>query len=229
MPDEATPAPEEIQDTQAEAAPTEEIPAESQQPTTNWEQRYNDLRPEYDRNNQLIAAARGDHGPEAQIEALQRLGVEVEQQQEQAEEPDLFEDPTDRLQRELESIKQDLASRDEKAQMERFAQLEKDYISSTIKDLEGSENLKLTAGEKRFVENDALANRLEDGRPDLEGAMALIKENRKEAQDQYLASKKEAASAPVGAVGEEEIDLSDHNARNAWMAKEYERLQSAGS
>jgi len=225
MPDEATQAPDEVQDTPSPDAAVEETkPAEDTQPAVDYQQRYESLVPEYTRGQQLIAAARGDHGPEAQVQALQQLGVEV-QQAEEAAEVDEFEDPTDRLARELEAIKSQLSSKEEAEQQKQFQELERQYIDNTIGELEKSEDIKLSAEDKRFVKNDALNNRLEDGRPDLEGAVRALKARDEARLSEYLTTKK-APKAPVGAAGEEKLDLSDPDVRQKYMK---EVMEAEGS
>lgn len=204
--------------------PAAEPPAEgaAEQPTTDWEKRYNDLRPQFDRNNQVLAAAKGDHGPEAQIQALQQLGVNVQRPEEEPEEPDLFEDPDERTQREIAEIREDLQQRDEAQEHAEFERLEHQFINGTIDQLEKDENLKLPKEERDWVEAQAKANRHESGEPNLKGAFDALKGIKSRARDEYLASKKQAARAPAGAVGEEQIDLSPKNKeqRNAWMAEQ---------
>lgn len=224
MPDEATPAPEEIQDTPTAASETE-IPAESTDspPASDpFESRYNNLRSEFDRRN---AALSGQLGPEAQAEALRHFGIEFQAEE---EDDDLFDDPDERFSRELEELKQWRASQEQQAQEAEFQKLEREYIDSTLKSIEDrdKEGTKLSAKDKRFVEAYAKGNRLDDGRPDLEGGFALIKEIRAEARDGYVASKK-TPKAPVGAAGEEKIDFSDREARNKWMAEEFSRQEAA--
>lgn len=227
MPDEAT-APEEVQETPNtpadETASAEEKPAgeqEQQEPTPDWEQRYNSLRPEYDRNNQLLAAARGQHGPEAQIEALQALGVQVHQEEEGPED-DPFEDPGERAQREVAEIRQQMQEREEADEWAEFEHLEAEFINGTINELEQDESTKLSADERRWIETQAKANRLESGEPNLKGAFDDLKGIKSAARDEYLRSKKQAARAPAGAVGEDQIDFSDKEKRNQWMTEQVE-------
>lgn len=229
MPDEATQAPDEVQDTPTpdEAASAEEKPAEQdQEPTVDWEQRYNSLRPEYDRSNQLLAAARGDHGPEAQIEAARQLGWDVQQQPQEEEDP--FEDPEERTQREIAEIKEQLQQHKEAEEWAEFEQLEKGFVKETLDGLEGDENVKLSGKERTWIETQAKANRLESGEPNLKGAFDDLKGIKSAARDEYLASKK-APKAPAGAVGEEEIDLSNKEKRNKWMAEQIGDALEEGS
>lgn len=221
MPEEAQQAPEtESQDTPAPdaASPVEETPAESTDstPAVDWEQRYNSLRPEYDRSNQLLAAARGEHGPEAQIDALRQLGVEAQMDEEQEPEDDEWQDPDERIDR-LEGL---LAEQREAEEIAHFQQLEDEYIDSTLSEIEKEANVKLSEREERIVINAGLANRLSDGRPDLQGAFDDLKGIKDDAGEAYLKSKKEAPKAPIGTAGEQQIDPRNKDARNKIMAEE---------
>lgn len=206
-----TPAEQETPESPEEAS-TEETPAEEPTPAEiDYEQRYNDLRPEYDRNNQLIAAAQGRHGPEAQMQALQQLGVEVEVQEGE-------EDYLDAEER-LEKLEARLAEREQAEEDARFQQLEETYIDSTLKEIEGKEKVQLSDSEARFIINNAVANRLQDGKPNLQGAFDDLKGIKSADRESYRASKKNAPRAPVGTAGEDKIDLSNPDARRKYMAE----------
>lgn len=231
MPPEAEQAPEEVQDTPINDAEPGESGAAPEstdsKPAVDYQQRYESLVPEYTKGQQLLAAARGDHGPEAQMDALQRLGVEVQAEEEGEEEVDPFDDPYDNR---IGKIEQELASRTEREEQTRFQKLERDYIDQTVGDLEKNLEIKLTAKEKRFVESDALANRLDDGRPNLEEAVKSVKELRDEARDGYIATKK-SIKPPVGSAGEEKVDFSkmSPDEKEQWMAQDVEARMAAES
>lgn len=223
MADEPVVAPAEQDTPEVEAASAvQETPAQEQQaPQTDWEKRYNDLRPEFDRSNQMLAAARGDHGPEAQAEALRQFGIELEQ-----DEPDYvedeFADPMEEVRRLREEITQKEAAQQEAAEAAEFDKLENEYISKTTEELEKQHGIKLTEKEKRIVRNDALANRLDDDRPDLEGAFADLIEVHNEAVNRRVNAKTNAPKAPVGTAGEDKLDLSDDETRQKFMAEVFE-------
>lgn len=226
MPDEATTAPEnETQNSPTEdAAPdlTDGAPApESAEDSTpagpDYEKRYNDMRSEFDRTRSVLSAAQGHQGPEAQAEALRQLGVEVEMAEQEQENDDEWTDPDDRI----EKLEQWKNQREEAEQEAHFQKLEESYIKSTLGELETKDNMKLSDREERIVVNNALANRLDDGRPDLQGAFDDLKGIKSAARDEYLVSKK-APRAPVGAAGEETIDFSKMNSeeKRQWMAED---------
>jgi hypothetical protein len=230
MPDEALETPENAQDTSTETAAVDETkPAtesaedSSTAETDNWEQRYNDLRPEFDRRNQLLTAAEGHQGPEAQMQALRQLGVEVEMAEAQEADDPEWTDPDERI----DQLEAKLAEREEAEQEAHFQQLEEGYIDSTLSEIEGKEDLKLSDAETKIVVTGALANRLEDGRPDLQGAFDDLKGVRSAAAEAYRASKK-ASAPPIGSAGEEKIDFRDPDARRKFMADDFAARQAAG-
>lgn len=227
MPDEATPAPVEEQETPAVAAPEEGKPAEETAVTDNWEQRYNDLRPEFDRRNALLTAAEGQQGPEAQAQALRQLGVEVEMaEEEEQEEDDPFEDPAERLEKRLQAQEERLNQREEQEQEAHFQKMEEDFIEKTLDEIAGKEGVKLSARETKVIANNALANRLENGEPDLQGAFDDLKGIKSEAAEQYRQSK-DSPAAPVGSAGEDKIDFSNPDARRKFMREDLEARQRA--
>lgn len=215
---EATPTTTEDASTTATSEEPTGAPApestEDSTPAVDWEKRYNDQRSEFDRRGSLLAAAEGRQGPEAQAEALRQLGVEVEME-EPTEEEDTYVDPDERIDR----LEQQLAERAQAEEQEQFHQLETEYIDKTLKGIEQENGVNLSDREVKIITNNALANRLEDGRPDLQGAFDDLKEIKSAARDEYLASKK-TAKAPVGTAGEETIDLSDPEAKRKWMAED---------
>jgi len=235
MPEEAqvetTPQAEDVSQT-TDATSTTGAPADEStdskptETTDNYEQRYNDMRSEFDRRGTLLAQARGEHGPEAQVQALQQLGVNVQQEAEEQEDP--FEDPEERNQREIAEIREQLQQREEAEEWAEFEQLEKGFVKETLGGLEGDENVKLSDKERTWIETQAKANRLESGEPNLKGAFDDLKGIKSAARDEYLASKK-APKAPAGAVGEEKIDLSDKEKRNKWMAEQIGSALEEGS
>lgn len=221
MPEEATETPAVEEDTsQTTAAPEEGTPApdsqeESPPADIDYKQRYESLVPEYTRGQQLLAAARGEHGPEAQINALRQLGVEAEMEQEQEpEEEDEWVDPEDRISK----MEQRLSEREEREEQAHFQQMETEFIESTLDQIEQQEGVKLSDEEAELVTTNALANRLDNGEPNLKGAFDALKGIKSAARDEYLASKK-APRAPVGTAGEEKIDLSDPDARQKYMTE----------
>lgn len=229
MPDEATPAPEETQDTPSvETASTEEKPVEEAPAASDpWEQRYNDLRPEFDRRNALLSAAEGQQGPEAQAQALRQLGVEVEMAEAEDDKDDEFLSDVERLEQRLAAQEEKFTQREQQEQEAHFQKLEETFIESTLSEIEGKESVKLSERETKVVVNNALANRLENGEPDLQGAFDDLKGIKSAARDEYLASKKNVPAPPIGSAGEDKIDFSNPDARRKFMADDFNARQAA--
>jgi len=222
MADEPTVAPaEEQQETPDPAASeTTETPAPTESPDSDpFEKRYNDLRSEFDRRNEVLAAAEGRYGPERQAEALGQFGVELagEEDEDYEEEfDDDYPDPSEEVRALREEIEQERAERKERE----LDELEDRYIKQTIGELEKEHSFKLSEKEKRIVRSDAVANRLDDDRPNLEEAFADLKEAKETAREEYRESKRNPSPPPpTGSPGEDKIDLSDDETRQKYMAE----------
>jgi len=232
MPPEAEQAPE-VQDTpiNADAASETEIPAPEStdsKPAVDYQKRYDDLVPVYTQGQQLIAAARGEHGPEAQMQALQQLGVEV-QQEEEAEEGDPFEDPYDKR---LGNVEQRLAAKEQAEQEAEATATEQRLVKDALKGFEKEDTVTLSDRDKKIIESNALINRwqfqsVDDLNAALKGAFDDLMAVKGEARDGYIASKK-APKAPVGSAGEAKIDFSkmSRDEINQWMAEDVEARQA---
>lgn len=227
MPDEATVAdPETTPDTPApEATDSQEgTPApestEDSTPTTDYESRYKELQAEYTRTTQALSALQGHQGPEAQAQILQALGLELEDV-----EPDLdddeYSDPDERIAR----IEAQLAERDQRTQAEQAAAQEQDWLAENLDALEKREGAQLSDEEVELVIANALANRLDDGQPNIDGAFKALRAAQAAYQKSYVESKK-APKVPIGTEGDQKIDLSDTNARRKVML---DIMESEGS
>lgn len=230
MPDEAL-APAEEQETPINAAPEEGKPAEEAPAATdNWEQRYNDLRPEFDRRNALLTAAEGHQGPEAQAQALRQLGVEVqmEEEEEEEEEPDPFEDPYEKR---IGTLEQRLAAKEEAEEQAQANATEQRLVKDALTGFEKDGNVKLTDREKKIIESNALINRwqfqsVDDLNAALKGAYDDLMEVKKASQEEYRTSKN-TPLPPVGSAGEEKLDTRDPEQRRAYILKDFEARQAA--
>ena len=217
MAEEATEAPAEDQtqqDTPNESGPesTEDRTPATQEPEIDYEKRYNDLRSEYDRVTPIVAALQGRHGPEAQAQALQQFGFDMDEEDEFEERPG--EDPDDRVAR-LEQWKNDF---EQQQQEQFFAQQEEEYLVGEIERLEKDAGREFSDEEVTLLARAAQASRLDNGEPDIAGAYELLTGVSKSARDQYVASKK-APKAPIGSPGEEQIDTSDDQKRQEALSR----------
>lgn len=183
-------------------------------PEINWEQRYNDLRPEADRRATLLADIEGRNGPERQSQALrQYANLEIEPDDpDPVDDEDFFNVPDPSS--EIAQLKQELAEDKAQAEQARQNEAEAEYVEQTVAQLEKQDNLSLTDDEYNYVVNYGLTHRDEfDGRPDLEGGLAALKAVQQAGQQRYLKSKETAALAPTGSTGEPNINFRDKEAR----------------
>lgn len=237
MPEEAetqTPeAPEKDTGTPEPAAPETGAPADVQTETddTDWRQRYEDLRPEADRRQSLLADIEGRNGPERQREALaQTAGVALEDEEgpDEFDDDDLdeFDDLPSEVDPRVEELDQRLTQREKAEEEARFQALERDYIEETVEGLEEEFDLpeELTDREYDLVVNYGLSNRdPHDGKPDLKGGMEALIESQKAAQKRYGKSKQDADMPPPGAEGEPKIDMRDPEARKKAGREAFQR------
>ena len=230
MPEEATPAEGEVPAPQSEETPGIEsgpdngTPAES--PDIDFEQRYNDLRSEFDRRNQqyseaeqLQAALSGAAGPEAQAEILAAFGIELED--DEFDEFDEFDeyDPDARIDR-LEAL---LEEQQIMAQEEAMAEAEVDYLTEGIETLEQNEGREFSDQEIATLASVARANPDENGVPDLVYAHAHLTELIQDRQSAWVQSKK-AKRPGSGIAADRAVDLDNEEARVQFMA---DRLAAA--
>ena len=230
MPEEATPAEGEVPAPQSEETPGIEsgpdngTPAES--PDIDFEQRYNDLRSEFDRRNQqyseaeqLQAALSGAAGPEAQAQVLAAFGIELE-----GEEADEFDDldefdPDARIDR-LEAL---LEEQQMAAQEEAMAEAEVEYLTEGIEALEQQEGREFSDQEIATLASIARANPDQNGVPDLEAAHAHLTELIQDRQSAWVQSKK-AKRPGSGIAAGRAVDLDNEEERVQFMA---DRLAAA--
>ena len=221
MPDEATEAPENMQETPTDAAPPEGSPATPPEstdegtPDIDYRKRFEDLQPELTKAQQsrselertIQAAQAGDR------EALDALGIPYEDGDD--EEFDFEDDPYEALRAEINQLKESHSSEQEqKLQREEDA-----FIDNKVKELEESSKFDLTDEEFDIVRDRACGDRAPNGEPNVKGAFEAFKKIAEKAGERYLASKNEAAKAPVGSPGEEKIDPNDDDQRRALAAR----------
>lgn len=223
MADEAIDEAPETPDTPT-ADETPAVEAASEAPSSDtqidWEKRYNDLRPEWDRAKTqlsefeqyqpLIQSLQTD--PRATIKALQeQFGDEYE------DDEDDYEDPGERA---LRLIQEQQETAQQQAERERLEEMEEQYVGEGIDALAERDNVELSDHAQAVIyalaTNDAL--RAEDGRPDVEAAYDALRAFEKEVRDGYVASKK-APRIPSGRPGEKSPDLSNEQERVNYMAQ----------
>jgi len=218
---EETPAPQNEETPGIESGPENGIPADS--PEIDFEQRYNDLRSEFDRRNQqyseaeqLQAALSGAAGPEAQAAILAQFGIELEDEDMEAfDELDEF-DPDSRIDR-LEAM---LEEQQMAAQEEAMAEAEVDYLTDGIEALEQQEGREFSDQEIAILASVARANPDDNGAPNLEVAHAHLTELIQDRQSAWVNSKK-AKRPGSGVAAEKAADLDNEEARVQFMADRF--------
>ena len=203
----------------------DETPAEaasealSTEKAIDWEQRYNSLRPEWDRAKTqlseyeqyqpLIQSLQTD--PRATIKALQ------EQFGDEYEDEDDYEDPGERA---LRLIQEQQETAQQQAERERLEEMEEQYVGEGIDALAERDNVELSDHAQAVIyalaTNDAL--RGENGRPDVEAAYDALRAFEKEVRDSYVNSKK-SPRIPSGGPGVKSPDLSNEQERVNYMAQ----------
>lgn len=225
MADEAIEAPadetseSEVQDTPSpEGTPDDSSAPEESSEAIDWQKRYEDLRPQWDRTKQqnaqyeqylpLIQSLQND--PQGTIRALQEeYGAETD-------DDDEFEDPGERA---LRILQEQQETAQQTAERERREQFDEQFVDEGIAELTKRDNSKLSDTAEAVVH--ALAThpalRGEGGAPGVEDAYKALKTFEKEVRDSYIASKK-APRIPSGRPGERQADLSTTEGRTQEMA-----------
>jgi hypothetical protein len=213
---------------ETQAAPPE-APADGQSESPeeiDWKQRYEDLRPEADRRQSLLADIEGRNGPERQAQALaEHARIELEEEGEEPELEDEFDlrDPIE----EIDALKRERAEEQEAAKAAEFDRLEAEYTERTVEALEDKESMKLSDEEYDLVVNYGLAHRDDhDGKPDFEGGFKALKAAQEAARKRYTESK-ETVLPPIGTEGEPKIDLRDKEARQKLGTQVFEAAERA--
>ena len=207
-----TEAPDEVQDTPE--APEDTAEAPSEEPTTPEipegyipEDRYTSLQAETTRRNQALM---GQLGEDAQAEEMARLGWEFAGDDED-DEDDLPPDPDERI----EKLEQQLAERAEREEQEKFEHLEEQYLEGKLGEVAKAFDRDLADEEVEIIISYALANRHEDGRPDVEGGQQKLETIYSNAQERLIKPKRNAPKPGKGTAGAEKIDTSTAAGRRA--------------
>lgn len=222
MTDEPTPAATPQEGTQqAEEAPqAPDTGAPEGTPEVNWEQRYNDLRPQYDRTQTLVDRARqGDE--QALTELLPGYGFQdPDQEFDDLEDPLEFDDPVEELRHELDQVKGQLTSEQEVKQQAQFEQAENDWIGGSIDELEGQLSEEFTDQERQAIGDLSKTMRNDQGYPDVAGAHeAIFKTVLEGRRAKWMDSKKRAPQVQSGSQAEGQPNLDDPKARREYMAE----------
>lgn len=212
-------------DTPAPNAPDTATEAVTEAPAIDYEKRYSDLRPEYDRANQELAQYRSlytdlqSDDQDTRLQAAQALGLEFVTDDQDQQEP---LDPLEELRAELAQLKNGLSERDQQtAQDRQLAEMEQN-VNTQLDAIPG-----LDETDRDWVLYRALNMPVtSDGLPDITGAHeALVA--RDEAARSRWADTKSAPSVPaVGQQATHAPDLADEATRQAWMLERASRMNT---
>jgi hypothetical protein len=215
-------APDEHQDTPEETTPdTPEVEApesDRTDTTEDYESRYNDLRSEFDRRNQVFAALEGTLGPEAQEEAFRIFGAEFAEEDEGDYDEEDSEDDGDEPMTRAE-FEEYLQEQNAEAEEYEADVAFKQDLNEVLESIEKDEGRTLSDQETRVLLREAEAQVAEYGTFDLTDSWEGIREWSKAEIDRYVKSKQEATLAPLGSAGDQKIDFNDEDARREQMAK----------
>jgi len=213
------------QDPQAPLVDTPEQSAPTGTPDTqqiDWEKRYNDLRPQFDRTTQELSRLNDE---EYRRQLMAQWGYEVED-----EPPDqgLYVDPTEELRRELDDLKQ---WRDQRTQAEQEAEM-LNKITSSVNDQFKAVAPDLDEATREWVTTRALnMDPREDGMPDIQGAVNDYNAWVESQQKQWEQARKRPRPPhvpPGGQAGTDAPNLDDREARRAWMAEQLAAQNASG-
>lgn len=227
------------QETPEESGSPQETPAETSTETQHdYESRYKDLQAEYTRSKQemaqqreLIQALQSDDEEDRRY-ALERLGYELPDEEEDYEEPDqsefdryLDERLQARLDERLTPLEQQILQREEIESRQQEVEADFEDFTEQLENLQDKEGREFTAEELELLHDYSMVRRNSDGRRDVEGAYKALLGYAEGASQRILESKK-AAQAKAGMPALEEIDLSDDKARQKAILA---RMEQQGS
>jgi hypothetical protein len=193
-----------------ESAPDHGTP----EPQINWQKRYEDLRPQFDRTNQQLAQLNDEEGRK---QLMAQWGYEVEDAPPEQEWVDPNQEVLQKLQ-ELEDWKNQRTQAEQEAeQLQRLSANVDDQFRVAAPDIDKET--------REWVTTRALnMDPREDGMPDIAGALeaygAWVEGQQKQWEEQRR--KPRAPRIPSGGQeGTSAPDLSDREQRRAYMAEQY--------
>jgi Skp family chaperone for outer membrane proteins len=186
----------------------------------SYEERYKNLQAEFTRKTQELSGLKSEHeqyqqwyqsltNPETQAQALNMLGLELENEQQDpfAEQPD----PTEALRAEISELKQWREQQSEQAQLQ---QLESE-INAGIKGHAEQAGLDLDPKLQKLLFNNVIASPPRaDGTPDIEGVFEEFTGLKDQLIKNYRETKRRAPSPPVpGSPGNPDHKFGDAKSR----------------
>lgn len=218
------------------SAPDAPAPADTapEEPSVNWQDRYESLRPEYTRTTQRLSeletqfnAIRND--PEAQAQFLRELGYDLPDQDEDLTGLDPAAQQQHELERRLAAIEQQHQQTQAQAeQAQQLAAAEAHFNQSFTELATENGGQPLDPETQDLVVAKALTMPPdENGMPPVKEAYKVIEGFITGRQQKYAATKRTPHPfTPNGAEGTQQPDLDDPQQRQAWMAQRYADLSA---
>lgn len=223
MAEEAMEAPAETRDTPADAPPGEGHAHE----TVDFEKRYNDLRPDYDRKSQRLAELeeleRSLSDPERQAEALRRFEIELADDELPDDDDDFGDDPEFRDPR-VDKLMEELQAERQQRETERAQQQFDESFTDQIEAIEKTEGRELDEDEIAILHDRALLRAVRGEQPSVEALYQDLDKVWDKRSKTYVESKK-APRVTAGRSASEQPDLDDEAARHRWLQQRLEANQ----
>lgn len=217
--------PTEVVDTSLEANPA--APDEGHAAATHdWEKRYNDLRPEFDRTTQRLSEyernvqALQSDDPDTRLAAAEALGLQLID-----DEPEAFEeqDPLDELRKELDDLKGWKNSREQAEAEAARNEAVLNHVNTQITEIETGLGNEFDADELEVIVSLARALQTEDGLPDVRAAWDKLNGVTQKSTQRWAKTKKAPPIRPGGKSATKQPDLDNDRERREWMLEELRR------
>lgn len=204
-----TPAPDQVQDTPTDAAPTEDT-----RPVVDYESRYNNLRPDYDRKSQRLA----------ELEAEREQWLQSQQVPEDDDQYEYeYEDPVAR--HEIAELKALLSKQQEETQRQQAAEREAAFVNKEIERIEKEQEEEFSDDEWETLGILSERYRNEKGEPDIDRAYERLFGKIVQPRREKYVSTKKARKPAAGSPAAQSIDLDDPKQRREYMTQKLIELE----
>lgn len=219
--------PEETQDTSADettAAPEgtpapESTDSQAQSDSTNWQERYENLQPEYTRASQEAAQYRQiiALAQQGDPQAIEALGLSLaDSEDDDLEDETQFHDPR------VDQLLQAEQMRQYEAELDTLEQ----HVDTEIGKLAKSAGYEVSDVEKNLIFSALTPKANNPNDPDVEAAFKMVTGLRDEHISDYVAKKRRAPLAPSGSPSSHQPDLDDPEQRRQYWAEQAAALEA---
>lgn len=199
-------------------------PGTEEQPTTNWQERYEHLQPEFTRTTQELSQYRELLGalqsedPDTRLQAAQILGLELAAEPNQPEDDEDLSFADEQARRELAELKAWKEQLTQGAQQQATEQRDVEHIGAGLAELQGKLGRDLTEQEQQILGDSAWANRDEQGLPNISVvAEAYLQVLNGTVLPAYKKTKPRAAAVAAGGVAGQQVpDRANETQSERW-------------